>query len=234
MLGFLKLFGGGSKKRKVHFLHIGKTGGTAVKSVLKKNLTTPAYTLELHGHGVNLKKVPKGDKVVLFLRHPVSRFISGFYSRQRKGMPRHHSEWNPVEAEAFAVFKTPNELAWALSDPTSEHHPLALKAMEKMRHLSHFRRWYVDMPYFNSRSRDILFVGFQESLESDFETLKSILELPQSLVLPDDETAAHKSTGNLDKKIDEVPLKCLEEWYREDLEFISACKKLMAGRSARR
>jgi hypothetical protein len=233
MFGIFKSFGK-SKTGKVHLLHIGKTGGTAIKSVLKKNLDTTSFTLELHGHGVNLKQIPDGEKVVFFLRHPVSRFISGFYSRQRKGMPRHHSEWNPVEAEAFATFKTPNELAWALSDVTSESHGLALRAMKKMRHLSHFKRWYVDMAYFKTRSRDILFVGFQESLSQDFETLKSILKLPSSLVLPEDDVAAHKSSGDLDKKIDEIPMKCLEKWYREDLEFIALCKKLMAEKSSAR
>ena len=74
-------------KQGVHFLHIRKTGGTAVKHALKSHLRTRRYLIFLHKHNVKLKDVPVGDKVFFFLRDPVSRFVSGFYSKQRRGRP---------------------------------------------------------------------------------------------------------------------------------------------------
>ncbi len=62
MFNFLKK----TTKQKVHFLHIGKTGGSAIKSVLEKKLITPKYILKLHSHGTSLKDIPKGEYVVFF------------------------------------------------------------------------------------------------------------------------------------------------------------------------
>ena len=78
----------------VHFLHIGKTGGTAVKYALKRNLVNKEYMIYLHGHEFKLRDVQKGAKAFFFLRDPVDRFVSGFYSRRRQGQPRIFSPWS--------------------------------------------------------------------------------------------------------------------------------------------
>jgi hypothetical protein len=99
----------------VHLLHIGKTGGTAIQHALRPLVETGPFSVRLHGHAMTLRQIPPGERTVLFLRHPLTRFVSGFYSRQRQGLPRHYVPWRPEEAEAYARFPTANTLAAALS-----------------------------------------------------------------------------------------------------------------------
>jgi hypothetical protein len=226
MFGFLL----SSKKRRIHFLHIGKTGGSAVKSVLKEFIETPQYILNLHGHATALNDVPEGNSVVFFLRDPVSRFVSGFYSRKRKGQPRYYSEWSPKEKEVFEHFATPNEIAISLANDQSEDHSLAKMAMESVQHFKPYSKWYVDFDYFKLRLDDILFIGFQESLDADFMALKNILKIPQDITLPTDDIIAHRNPKGIDKSICENGIEALREWYSDDLKFISLCKEIMLTR----
>jgi hypothetical protein len=212
--------------RRVHFLHIGKTGGTAIRESLRHLDTSQDCKLVFHSHGTSIADVPSGEKVVFFLRDPISRFISGFYSRKRKGKPRHHAEWSKVERRVFEAFETPNELAIALLDSESSNRSVALEAMNHIRHLWHYNEWLVSTAYLESRSNDIMFVGFQESLDRDFEKLKAILNLDDEILLPTDQVGAHKSPPGLDKSLDDKARLNLKKWYEEDYEFFSYCKSL--------
>ena len=57
-----------------------------------------------------LNDVPAGEKVVFFTRDPVSRFISGFYSR-KDGDHGTRFRGLPARKPPFPEFSTPNELA---------------------------------------------------------------------------------------------------------------------------
>lgn len=219
-----------SRKQRVHFLHIGKTGGSAIKSALRDYLETPRYSLILHGHGTSLKDVRKGEHVVFFLRDPIARFVSGFYSRQRKGQPRYYAEWRPQEKEVFENFATPNQVAVSLGDRGSREHAVAVMALKSVPHFKPYSKWYVSLEYFQSRIDDILFIGFQESLDRDFEELKGILGIPPSVSLPADDIAAHRSPRTLDTFIEERGMSALRNWFADDFEFIVLCKTVMAGR----
>ena len=59
----------------VHFLHIGKTGGSAIKYALKSYSSNARYAIYIHNHNFILRDVPKGEGVVFFLRDPIERFI---------------------------------------------------------------------------------------------------------------------------------------------------------------
>src|SRR4051812_28297644 len=102
---------------RLHFLHVGKTGGTAIKRALRSGQVraTPYGRLLLHRHRFTLRDVPEDDFVFFCVRDPIARFVSGFYSRRDQGRPRYHFEWSPAEATAFATFATPEQLAGALA-----------------------------------------------------------------------------------------------------------------------
>ena len=99
---------------RAHFLHLGKTGGTAIKAALEPHVSEGAYQLELHGHVIRLKNIPRREPFFFAVRDPVDRYLSGFYSRQRQGAPRYHEPWSPPEKEAFERFETANDLAEAI------------------------------------------------------------------------------------------------------------------------
>jgi len=213
----------------VHFLHIGKTGGTAIKDALKPVLTTDAYRIELHGHDVTLRDVPVGDKVFFFLRDPISRFVSGFYSRKRRGQPRHFSPWTRAEETAFQSFQTPNQLALGLSSQERQERLSALKAMRSIYHVkSHYRDWFQSEKYLLSRLPDILLIGFQESLEEDFELLKQLLGLPGWVSLPKDPIRSHRNPVSLKTDLDPEARGNLRRWYARDYDFLRLCKSLRA------
>jgi hypothetical protein len=240
-----------SKKKCIHFLHIGKTGGTAVVHALNQRhlcvqsrwvrwnapdlyrLNRPSenklLTVYVHPHNESLRDVPDGEKVFFFLRDPISRFISGFYSRQRQGQPRYNSPWSRHEKIAYQRFRTINQLALALSSTDATEKAMAEKAMQSIQHVrDSYWKWFRGEEYFMSRLADIFFVGFQENLAQDFGILKSKLNLPNDVELPTDDVLAHKNPLDVDKTLDDKAMANLKQWYKDEYRFISLCKEVLS------
>jgi hypothetical protein len=215
------------KQRVVHFLHIGKTGGTAMKAALQPRAQNGHFFLFLHGHEVTLKDVPVGERVVFFLRDPVSRFVSGFNSRLRQGQPRYLMPWSPSEKIIFERFVTPNALALALSSGHADERAAAENAMRSIGHIrDHYARWFGGEEGLLGRRSDIFLIGFQETLVTDFEKLRVKLELPADVVLPVGEVAAHKTPSNFDTTLEPLAVENLQRWYREDIRFYQLCRQI--------
>src|SRR5262245_49205949 len=214
-------------KEVLHFLHVSKTGGTALKHVLRPYLTTPQYAIVLHGHRYKLRNVRKGDKVIFCLRDPISRFVSGFYSRFRQGQPRFFVRWSEEEEKAFSHFNTPNRLALALSSDDDDERMHARQAMHCIAHVKDgYLGWFESEEYLLSRLPDIFLIGFQETLTQDFERLRSKLGLPDSVHLPYDDVTAHRNPDNLDKKLDAEARANLTRWYAADVKLYSLCRRI--------
>lgn len=215
-------------KQRVHFLHIGKTGGSAFKHALNKHSANNRYIIYLHPHDVKLRNIPEGESVIFFLRDPINRFVSGFFSRQRQGQPMHFSPWNSDEKNAFEYFDTPNQLAIALSSTDAEEKTRSQKAMKSIQHVRNsYWEWFESEEYLKSRLSDIFFIGFQEHLTEDFEILKSKLGLSESVELPNDNIQAHRNPTNLDKTLKYKAIENLKHWYKDDYKFISLCKEII-------
>src|SRR5689334_19331398 len=175
-----------------HFIHVGKTGGSAVKYALAP--VAGRFQIVLHPHETTLPDIPVGERVFFFLRDPLTRFVSGFNSRKRCGRPRIFSPWNRAERRAFNRFSTALELARALSSHDSDVVSAAHAAMQGVRHVnSRFLDWFVSPDYLVSRLPDIILIGFQETLQDDFKRLRAILRLPTDVSLPLDPVRAHKT-----------------------------------------
>ena len=203
--------------QNIHLLHIGKTGGSALKNALKET------GIQLHPHETTLKSIPKGDKVIFSVRDPVDRFVSGFYSRKRQGAPRGHVPWTPEEAEAFGTFETPNALAHALRTKQPE----AIEAMQSISHVnSSYWDWFEHEEYLQNRMDDILFVLQQEHLDKDFEVLKRIIDRP-TLLLPTDDAGSHRSPEAEDRHLDPECYDTLQEWYKTDYEVLHLLQEHM-------
>jgi hypothetical protein len=216
------------RKRAVHFLHIRKTGGSAVAHALQGNAKTDRFKIRLHGHDVRLRDIPEGEAVVFFLRDPISRFVSGFYSRKRQGLPKQLMPWTPEEKTAFAYFETPNQLALALSSADLEEKGRAQRAMQGISHVRHsYWEWFESEEYVTARGGDIFFIGFQETLDRDFSRLKEKLGLSEAVSLPNDDVNAHRNPKGVDKRLDEQAVANLRKWYRDDYRFVALCEKII-------
>jgi hypothetical protein len=62
------------RKDAVHFLHLPKTGGTAIKFAIEPYLMRGLYVILTHPHEFKLRDVPTGERVCFVLRDPVARF----------------------------------------------------------------------------------------------------------------------------------------------------------------
>jgi hypothetical protein len=212
----------------IHFLHIGKTGGSAIKYAISQHAIGSRYAIYFHSHSFRLTNVPKGEKIIFFLRDPISRFVSGFYSRQRQGQPRYFIPWSENEKIAFEEFSTPNQLALALSSMDADKKKRAQLAMKYIQHVrDSYWRWFKSEDYFKSRLSDIFFVGFQERLTEDFEILKSKIGLPESVKLPSDDVQSHRNPAHVNKALEDEAVANLKNWYKDDFQFISLCKQFM-------
>jgi len=132
--------------QKICLIHVGKTGGTYIKDIIR------------HATGTAVAREPQiiNDNLVLLdhktltetaniygedyrfafvFRDPTERFISGFYSRLRMGIPDRKVIWSAREAAAFAFFKTPNDLAEALYCDDAYTMSAAHYSMNAIRHL---------------------------------------------------------------------------------------------------
>ena len=91
---------------------------------------------------------------------------------------------------------------------------------------SRFLDWFVGTDYLLSRLSDVILIGFQETLQDDFNTLQAILGLPMELSLPCDPVVAHKTPPEFVTDIDDEATGNLRRWYAEDIQFYEFCKGL--------
>jgi len=211
----------------LHVLHIGKTGGTALKHVLMEQQDSVRYRLLFRGHDVGLADVPRGELFMFLIRDPLSRFVSAFNGRLREDRPRYHYPWREEEKVAFAIFSTPDQLATALSSPEETERLAAEQAMQGIGHVNApYTTWFRDEEALRARADDLFFVGFQERLDEDFQLLKEKLGLPADASLPGGDTEAHRTPEGFDRHLSESAQANLRRWYSRDIALYELCREL--------
>jgi hypothetical protein len=173
------------------FLHIGKTGGTALRSVIEgaEGKQKPALLMHRHTLEMVLEARPEA-RVGFFIRDPLARFVSGFLSRQRKGQPRYFSEWKPKEAKIFAAYDSVDALGHGLA----AQEPLAEAALRAVTHLRRGLAFHLHGCDYLERVRGNLdFIGRLECFEEDVDRLKQLYGIPAGQALPCDDLGAHRN-----------------------------------------
>jgi len=215
----------------LHVLHIGKTGGTALKHVLMAHQGSARYHLLFRGHDAGLADIPRGELFMFLIRDPLSRFVSAFNGRLREDRPRYHYPWRDEEKVAFAIFKTADQLATALSSADDAERVAAEQAMQGIGHVNTpYTTWFGDERSLRARADDLFFVGFQERLDEDFEMLKEKLGLPAAASLPRGDTEAHRTPEGFDRHLSETAQANLRRWYGRDVALYELCRELAGVR----
>jgi hypothetical protein len=208
-------------KSPLHFLHVSKAGGTALKAAIR-NESPRHFRLVIHGHRYTLREVPVGEHVFFVVRDPIARFVSGFNSRYRRGGGAHFREWSWEEERVFSRFRSPDSLACALASGEEA----ARDAMETISHLRWKQvRWVGDLELLRARRDDVLFVGRQWLLDEDFVHLSHVIGLT-GRTLPVDAVSAHRGTPELSTQLSRHGLKAVREWYADDFELLAELARL--------
>ena len=212
-------------------MHIGKTGGTAIKHVLRPIFRAETETalgrVILHkGHTFKLADVPQGDKAIFCVRDPLSLYVSAFHSRLRKGQPKFYFEWSPAEAATFERFPTPQALAEGLGSDDEETRGAAQEGMKAIQHVRGIRRFLKSPDHVMEHRRQIAYIGRQETLDDDWHRIRALLELPGDIELPADPKKSHRRQASGDPALDANAEAILRRYFKPDYEILRVCERL--------
>lgn len=217
-MNFLKIGLSKPTSRLIHFLHIGKTAGTELKRISKEsNRIQKEVEFRLHKHNIRLMDLPRESEYFFSIRHPFTRFVSGFESRRRKGSPRLQIEWSEDEKLAFSIFSDANELAESLFYPGTKGR-MAQQALNAISHLSMRQTaWFSRVGFFLQTHPPVLVVR-QEQFDRDVDLLFRKLGLSRP-PLSSDPILSHIGAGTT-ADLSESARANLAIWYADDLALV--------------
>lgn len=203
----------------IHFLHIGRCGGSAIKRALAG---VPDFVL--HERGARLRDVPPGEKFFFVVRHPVERFVSGFNSRLRRQMQGRGEPWSDAETLAFHIFKTPNELGEALASDDRKLRTVAAAAMRGILHVREPMTYWLDPGELQARKGDVLAILRMARLDADFTRMRNTLGLGSGVALLDDLTDGRAPRAAAE--LSELATARISRHYRADIDLFNFCIQL--------
>jgi hypothetical protein len=215
----------------IHYLHVPKNGGMALRSVFDKyddHPTAPAIFIRQH-HLIRLRHLPRGAGYFFAVRDPVERFFSAFYSSEAPKPPRRNrlgaaKPLARVDKVTIAGFENACDLAEALSAGGEDQ----LRAEAALHAKAHFRRthrWFFDEPERLFETRPPLAVLRVEMLNADFERFAKGLGFTNPPEFPKDDAEAHRAAVKPRKPLSDLARRNLEEWYREDIAFVALARQ---------
>ena len=217
----------------VHFLHVRKAGGSAIKTALVPHALTGPFLVECHPHRITINDIPEGEKVFFVVRDPVKRFVSGFNSRLNQGAPAHIVPWSKEEEEVFKKFQTPNELAMTLGNEDAEQCETAYKAMKAISHVrSSYWDWFIDEQTLHRRADDLLYVLRQKNLNDDFTKLVELLKLHDTVKLSENPVTSNRTPQSMKQQLEPDAEAAIREYYSRDYEFLALCRELFGLKGA--
>ncbi len=219
-----------SNATDIHFLHIGKCAGSQVAQISKQiNKIPDGRKIIKHRHDVFLRNINRNADYFFSIRHPISRFTSGFYSRKREGAPRLQVPWTMDDAFAFTHFEHANDLAEALFEKTDLGHR-AWAAIKSIRHTAQNQSdWFYCRGGF-LYTRPPIWILRQESFDADLAVFfeRANLDLGGHKVkITSDPKAAHANDYSNIPPLSEKAREKLSLWYAQDIAFYDLCEDWM-------
>jgi hypothetical protein len=207
-------------------IHIGKTGGTALKFVLSQhNQRRTSDLIELYRHEMTLPILVDKSRVtraIFFVRDPVARYVSAFNSRFSRVHGNKRLNWSAEERFAFSRFTEPNELAEALSN--SSQRPDAERAMRGIQHVREPLSFYLGSVDFLDTNKDrIFFIGRQEAFDHDVVRLQRMLRVEPEILPPTSIPDANRTRPTMSTQLTRRATDNIKAWYQEDYPILEWC-----------
>ena len=212
-----------NKANSIAFLHIGKNAGTQIKHVTKQ-LKRYNIKIKNYPHIVKLKDLPKESNYFFSIRNPATRFVSGFYSRKRKGQPRLYCDWNLHESIAFEQFEHANDIAENLFN-TNKIGDSARAAIKSIGHTGMQQiDWFQESAYLEKQPP--LTIIRQEFFNQDMQRLLDMLNLKIDIatLITENIISAHSNEYKNIPALTEKGALNLEKWYIQDYMFYKTCE----------
>ena len=194
-----------------------------------------------HRHDTALRDLTPGSRYFFGIRDPISRFRSGFYSRQRRGQPRFNIEWTADERRTFGDFEHANDLAESLFAPGAPGRK-AYGAMKSIRHTTQNQSdWFSFCGYFLETWPPVWIIR-QEKFAADlaFFLQRSGLGVEiNEVAISGDRSVAHVNDYSSVPALSETAVGNLKRWYAQDFALYAMCEEWLsdqegAGRPASR
>jgi len=208
------------------FFHLGKNGGGSVRQYLRPIRRTWVGA----GHDASLDSIAArwpGVPVSFFVRHPVSRFVSGYNNFRRAVIQNGTKRATNDDIIARSWFHTPNDLAEALASDDERTLSAAHYAMSNLGFLSNPLTDNLHSPeVVDAYAGTIAFIGLFENFNTSVEGLRRTFDLPVELAIPTGDTAAHRSPRRLSTRLSAVGQAAVLDWYRADLVLYEHCREI--------
>lgn len=218
----------------IHFLHLGKCAGTQIKSLADQiNRLEGTTRIVTHSHFVSLADLPADAAYFFSIRDPLARFVSGFYSRKRKGQPRIYSPWSVYDAFAFEHFEHANDLAEALFDDSPDGHR-ATAAMKSIIHASMNQVDWFSMTGAFPYVRPPVWILRQDRFDDDlrhFLRRAGLEHLHDRLDVARDPIRRHANDYSEIPPLSAKASENLRSWYVQDLAFHRMCQAWLQQQS---
>ena len=219
------------KSDQIAFLHIGKNAGTQVLH-LARQLKYHGIYIYKYGHGVKLSDLPRDARYFFSIRKPDKRFVSGFYSRKRKGQPKTYNEWSPHEKIAFEAFEHANDLAENLFNDDM----IGNQARQAIKSISHTGMQQYDW-FQRSAFLDVqppITIIRQEHFRQDMQRFMDLVnvEIDIETLFTDNKMAAHKNDYDTVPALSDASIANLERWYAQDYWFYKMCEAWLEERAS--
>jgi len=101
--------------KELYYLHIGKTAGSWFRENIWYTSMPNKYKIKIGLHGAEFyEEAKQSDLVIIPVRDPLSRIISGFESRRRQGRPVYNNPWSENENIFFNKVNSFNEFVYKI------------------------------------------------------------------------------------------------------------------------
>lgn len=162
--------------------------------------------------------------VFFSVRRPETLFVSAFNSRQRQGKPLYNIPWKPEERLVFSLFRSPNELAEALSASDRRLRESAELSMPLIPHIrSGLARSLGGPDVLEQHQASIAFIVLQEQLEQDLCTFLQGIGVPVESAEVSPSERVHASMDRDETALSNAGLANIRHWFRRDLEIYDWC-----------
>ncbi len=214
------------------FLHIPKTGGTAI-TVFLNDLCEHSYSIPLKlPHAWTLRQLVSEypqTKVGFLIRDPLERTISSFNSRLRQGRPTWGHKWSPGEGASYSIFRTvENFLKASLSDDDFDISAVRF-AHDHISLLKFNYVHYFESPHFIQEH--IGHIGYVGEISNSLEFWKQFfgkLDVPENFITEHFayKHVAKKTTEEILSAFSDEEIRKLRSTLAEEYAIYNSLKKL--------